>query len=180
MTQQTAPTPTESATGHEPAAPDTPRRVLVARFVRHYVEMVLAMVAGMLVLGAAVGIVAGLAGVDYSREAHPYLAAVEMTVTMSAGMAFWMRWRRHHWWHVAEMTAAMVLPLVFLFPLARTGGIEASSLMMLDHTLMFPLMLAVMLRTPRAYTGPVARRLRPRPRLRKVCLLYTSDAADEL
>jgi transcriptional regulator GlxA family with amidase domain len=75
-----------------------------------------------------------------------------------------MRWRRHHWRHVVEMSAAMVLPLAFLFPLARTGGIEASSLMMLDHSLMFPLMLAAMLRSPRAYTGPVAGRLSGRLR----------------
>jgi putative intracellular protease/amidase len=169
MTEQTILTPDTGSTGHEETTATRPRRrVLVARFVRHYAEMVLAMFAGMLVLGAAVGIVTGVAGVDYSREAHPYLAAIEMTVTMSAGMAFWMRWRRHHWRHVAEMTAAMVLPLVFLFPLAWTGGIEASSLMMLDHTLMFPLMLVVMLRAPHAYTGPVVGRLRNRPGLRKV------------
>jgi putative intracellular protease/amidase len=177
MTQKTIPTPTDSSTaGHEPAVATTARRVLVARFVRHYVEMVLAMVAGMMILGAVVGIVAGVAGVDYSRDAHPYVAALEMTVTMSAGMAFWMRWRRHHRRHVAEMTAAMVLPLVFLFPLAWTGGIEASSLMMLDHTLMFPLMLAAMLRSPRAYTGPVAGRLSRRVRTVLKGLVVTAVA----
>jgi hypothetical protein len=148
-----------------PAAP-SPRRVLVGRFVRHYVEMVLAMVAGMLVLGGLVRLVLGVAGLGYSSESHPYVAATEMALTMSAGMAFWMRYRRHHWRHVLDMTAAMILPLVFLFPVAWTGGIAPASLPMLEHVAMFPLMLAVMLRTPRAYTGPVQSRLKDRPQRR--------------
>src|SRR5690242_6854901 len=92
---------------HEDAAgsPERPRRrVLVARFVRHYVEMILAMFAGMALLGLPLGVL-------YSHDDHPLIAAVEMTVTMSAGMAFWMWYRRHHLRHVVDMTAAMVLPL---------------------------------------------------------------------
>src|SRR5215213_2422125 len=156
MAQQTLTTTQPAAA---PTEPRPPRRVLVARFVRHYVEMVVAMVAGMVVLGLLVGAIAGAAGVAYSHRTHPYLGAVEMALTMSAGMAFWMRYRRHHWRHVAEMTAAMVAPLAVLFPLTWSGAVEAADLPMLEHVAMFPLMLAVMLRAPRAYTGPVTGRL---------------------
>jgi putative intracellular protease/amidase len=169
MSQETLPTSTStpSTACHEPPA-DTPRRVLVARFVRHYVEMVLAMVAGMMILSPVVGMTADVFGITYTRDTQPTIAAVEMALTMSAGMAFWMRYRRHHRRHVADMTAAMVLPLVVLLPLTWTGVVAGSSLMMLEHVAMLPLMLVAMLRTPRAYTGPVVGRLDSLPRLRKV------------
>jgi putative intracellular protease/amidase len=174
MTPKTLPTAadttvTENRPAADPQGTATPsRRVLVGRFARHYVEMVLAMFAGMLVLGGLLRLVLGVAGVEYGSDSHPYLAATEMGLTMAAGMAFWMHYRRHHWSHVVEMSAAMLLPLVFLFPLAWTGGVSPASLPMLEHVAMFPLMLAVMLRTPRAYTGPVVGRLTDRPRLRTV------------
>jgi putative intracellular protease/amidase len=164
MTEQTA-TQTAQHTA-DPTEPHTSRRVLVGRFVRHYLEMVLAMVAGMMLLGMLVGALAGAAGLDYSHTRYPVVGAVEMALTMSAGMAFWMRYRRHHWRHVAEMTAAMVVPLVVLLPLVWAGVMAASSLMMVEHVVMFPLMLAVMLRAPRAYTGPVQGRLDGHPRAR--------------
>jgi flagellar biosynthetic protein FliP len=161
MTAQTAPqttpaspaSPASPADRHATSAAPAPRRVLVARFVRHYVEMVVAMIAGMVLLGPVIGLVAGAAGLDYSHVTHPRLGAVEMALTMSAGMAFWMRYRRHHWRHVADMTAAMVAPLVVLLPLSWAGLVDAAALPMLEHAAMFPLMLVAMLRTPAAYTG---------------------------
>jgi flagellar biosynthetic protein FliP len=138
-------------TAHTRARPS--RRTLVARFAFHYLEMVLAMVAGMVVFGGLIAVLASAAGLDYSHETYPVTGAVEMALTMSLGMALWMRVRRHRRRHVAEMTAAMVAPLAVLLPLVWTGVLAAGSLMMLEHVLMFPLMLLVMLLSPSAYTG---------------------------
>jgi hypothetical protein len=62
-------------------------------FLRHYLEMVAAMLAGMLVLGGAVRGVLALAGLEYPTR-YPELVALEMAVEMSVGMVAWMR-RRH-------------------------------------------------------------------------------------
>lgn len=151
MTQTTFPATAATATATATET-QTSRRVQIRRFTFHYVEMILAMFAGMALFGGLIRLVLGIAGISYVTEAHPYIAATEMGLTMAAGMALWMRIRGHHWRHVTDMSAAMVLPLVVLFPLAWTGVISAASLPMLEHVVMLPLMLAVMLRTPHAYT----------------------------
>ena len=157
MTTQPFPTALPEHGAHPAHIPQTERRpsrrTLVARFAFHYVEMVLAMVAGMVVFGGLVAVLASAAGLDHSHQTYPVTGAVEMALTMSLGMALWMRIRRHRWRHVAGMTAAMVAPLAVLLPLVWTGVLAAGSLMMLEHVLMFPLMLLVMLLSPSAYTG---------------------------
>jgi hypothetical protein len=82
------------------------------RFARHYLEMVVAMLAGMLAVGSAFRAVLGAAGLGYSHAEHPAIGSLEMTVTMSVGMVVWMRYRGHGWASTLEMTAAMFAPLV--------------------------------------------------------------------
>lgn len=80
-------------------------------FVRHVVEMVVAMTLGMFL---GVGIFVAIIGVDYpqSRHQHPTAALLVMAVSMTLPMVAWMRYRRHSWRDSMEMSAAMLVPAV--------------------------------------------------------------------
>jgi len=115
------------------------------RFALHFAEMVIAMFAGMLVLGPLWSLLwPGLSD-------RPAVGALVMATNMTIGMAAWMRIRRHAWPLIAEMSAAMYLPfLVLLIPYAF-GAISGGALMMGGHVLMLPAMLAAMLWRHREY-----------------------------
>ncbi|TDC69608.1 hypothetical protein E1200_07910 [Actinomadura sp. GC306] len=115
-------------------------------FAQHYVEMLLAMAAGMLIFGGAVRGVLALTGGELSMGRQPELASLEMAFDMSAGMLIWMRVRGHGWAGSLEMCAAMFAPLAVLLPLLWLDVVSTDSLMMFEHALMLPLMLLVMLR----------------------------------
>jgi flagellar biosynthetic protein FliP len=114
--------------------------------------MVAAMLVGMVALGAALRGVLALAGLPYPTR-YPELTALEMAFTMSAGMVAWMRHRGHRWTGTLEMTGAMFAPAVALIPLLWLGVIDGSSLLMLEHLVMLPLMVLVMLRRRAEYGG---------------------------
>jgi hypothetical protein len=65
--------------------------------LRQYLEMFVAMCVGVVVLGTMVRAALAVAGLTYSHTRYPELAALEMTTTMAAGMAAWMRYRGHGW-----------------------------------------------------------------------------------
>jgi hypothetical protein len=115
------------------------------RFLRHYLEMVAAMLVGMVALGATLRGVLALAGREFPAQ-YPELAALEMAATMSAGMVAWMRHRGHGWASTLEMVAAMFAPAVALLPLLWLGVITGDALLVLEHLVMFPLMYLVMRR----------------------------------
>jgi hypothetical protein len=121
-------------------------------FLRHYLEMVAAMVVGMVVLGAAVRGVLALVGLDFPAQ-YPELLALEMAVDMSVGMIAWIRLRGHGWAATLEMAGVMFAPLVVLFPLLWLGLIAGDSLMVLEHLAMLPLMYLVMRYRRAAYGG---------------------------
>ncbi|GAA2870354.1 hypothetical protein GCM10010472_29620 [Pseudonocardia halophobica] len=118
------------------------------RFVRHYVEMVVAMVLGMVVL-LPLWRLAGLPDVSGSVELHSLLMATSMTVGMSA----WMLVRRHSRAAIGEMAAAMYLPFVVLFVPFWAGVLDGHGVMTAGHVLMLPGMLLAMLRRPAEYVG---------------------------
>ncbi|GAA3442892.1 hypothetical protein [Planomonospora venezuelensis] len=130
-----------------PPAASTPRRRW-GRFARHYVEMVIAMFAGMFVLGMLLDAV----GIGFSHDRRPEPSYLLMAFNMSVGMAAWMRYRGHGWASTLEMCAAMFVPVV-LFPLLWLGVIDGGDLMLVAHVAMFPLMLAAMLRRVDEYAG---------------------------
>jgi len=71
----------------------------IRRFARHYLEMVIVMFAGMLVIGApAVGALE-LAGSSLSEleETAPAVYLLAMGVAMTVPMVAWMRHRDHGW-----------------------------------------------------------------------------------
>ncbi|MDN3026405.1 hypothetical protein [Streptomyces sp. S.PB5] len=118
---------------------------------RHYVEMILAMVAGMVVLGGALRALLALGSVEYGMSGQPELVTLEMAFTMSAGMAFWMRRRGHAWPGIAEMSAAMFVPALVLIPLLSLNVIAPDQAMTWEHLTMLPLMFVVMLRRRTEY-----------------------------
>ena len=141
--------PAQTANGHPTHSAAGDRR---PRFLRHYLEMVAAMLVGMAVLGAVLRGVLALAGLRYPAQ-YPELVALEMAVTMSVGMVAWMRHRGHGWASTLEMAGAMFTPAVALFPLLWLGLIASDTLLLLEHLAMFPLMYLVMLRRRAEYGG---------------------------
>ncbi len=103
--------------------------------------MVLAMLVGMVVLGA----MRSASGFTVPFEEQPGTAYVLMAIDMSVGMAGWMRFRGHRWASTLEMCAAMFVPLVLL-PLVRTGAMGAMTFMMTAHVVMPLAMLGLLLR----------------------------------
>ena len=140
---------TQAGSGHAIRATGSHRRW---RFLRHYLEMVAAMLVGMVVLGAALRGVLALAGLRYPSQ-YAELVALEMAVTMSAGMVAWMRHRGHGWAATLEMVGAMFAPAVVLVPLLWLGVIAGDALLLLEHLAMFPLMFLVMLRRRAEYAS---------------------------
>ena len=117
-------------------------------FTRHLLEMVVAMMAGMAVLGLAVGMLD-----EPSREVNLLVEYGVMGVFMSVPMVAWMRYRGHSWSDGLEMTAAMLVPMFALVLPVELGVADLSehSLMMLSHVAMIGGMAALMLFRPDRY-----------------------------
>lgn len=119
----------------------------VRRFARHYVEMVVAMLVGMAVLGGASSLVLDLPD-------RTWVELVEMAVWMTLPMVAWMRFRGHGWRACNEMAAAMLVPAGAALLLLWSGVVtDGDALVMFEHTAMFPAMLVVMLLRRDEYAG---------------------------
>jgi hypothetical protein len=120
------------------------RLVSALRFARHLLEMVVAMMAGMAVLGLALAALGEPPG-----YANPFVQYGLMGVSMSVPMVAWMRYRGHSWSDGAEMTAAMVVPMLAPVALVELGvavpGLSEESLMVVSHVAMIGGMVALML-----------------------------------
>lgn len=106
-------------------------------FVVHYLQMLAAMIVGMVVLGPLSMLVGGRVAVE--------LDALLMATWMTAGMAAWMAWRRHSWRSIAEMGLAMYLAFAVLFPPLWLGLLTGDGVMIVGHVLMLPAMAIAML-----------------------------------
>ena len=113
--------------------------------IRHFVEMLLAMVVGMAVLGmAAAGICTAL-GYSGFLTHHAGLRGFVMALNMTIGMAVWMRYRGHGWPAIRDMGAAMFVPYVVFLGPYLAGAIPAGVLLVGMHVLMLPAMVVAML-----------------------------------
>jgi hypothetical protein len=120
-------------------------------FTRHLVEMVVAMVVGMVVLAPLwIGVFA-LLGCSSLLE-HADMHAMAMATDMAIGMALWMRYRGHGRQSILEMAAAMYLPFFVLFVPYWLGLISAGDMLTFGHVLMVPAMVGVMLRRRAEYS----------------------------
>jgi hypothetical protein len=128
-------------------------------FTRHFGEMILAMLGGMAVLGGAAELLFAAAGSslsDQSGGAQVMLMGFNMTVPMVA----WMGYRGHAAARNVEMALSMIVPSVAAAALAWAGALESGAAMGVQHAVMIPAMLGVMLwrydeyAHPHAYRGP--------------------------
>ena len=111
--------------------------------VRHFFEMVAAMLIGMAVLGAVVRMSCVVTGHEDLLD-HPGFGAPIMATNMTIGMVVWMRHRRHGRAAIGEMAAAMYVPLVVLIIPFWVGLLGGSALLGLMHVLMLPAMVIAM------------------------------------
>ncbi|WP_336214557.1 DJ-1/PfpI family protein [Nonomuraea sp. LPB2021202275-12-8] len=118
---------------------------MVGRFLWHYVEMVIAMMLGMLLLDPLWGAVLP----EVTRiDVDTLIMAGDMTI----GMAVWMRVRRHAWARIAEMSLAMFVPFLILLVPYWFGVLPGHLVMSVGHALMFVCMALAMLWRREEYT----------------------------
>ncbi len=128
------------------AGPSRSRR----RFLAHFGEMLLAMFAGMVVLGGLAGLLFAVAGSSFS-DASGAVQVLVMGFNMTVPMVAWMRYRGHGWWPCAEMGAAMYLPFLVLFPPMWAGWIDSGGMLLWGHVLMLFAMAGAMALRPSEY-----------------------------
>lgn len=127
------------------------------RFARHYVEMVIVMVAGMAVLylPIAAAVEWTTPGSGALEDEDPALALLAMALSMTAPMIAWMRFRGHRRRLTNEMAASMLVPTAGVLGLLASGLVEGfDALMAIEHVVMLPSMLAVMLLRRQEYSAP--------------------------
>ncbi|MGH8867721.1 MAG: hypothetical protein ACRDYU_06980 [Actinomycetes bacterium] len=143
-----------------PTATVTTRFRAIRRFTRHYLEMVLAMALGMVLLHPLWSVLLdalGWSAVLGGPDSGAMVMATDMTLAMSA----WMRYRGHDWAPIAEMAVAMYAPFVVLLVPLWTGAISGEALMVAGHVLMLPAMAVAMLLRRDEYTQAHHRRTWP-------------------
>jgi hypothetical protein len=126
-------------------------------FCRHFGEMFLAMMIGMMALGALGGGILSAAGTSVRdvRSSGPEAFALVMGLNMTVGMTLWMRYRRHSWVMCGEMAGAMFLPAIAAVVLFWCSVIHSEAVGGVEMAAMVPAMLAVMLFRRTEYSQPV-------------------------
>jgi hypothetical protein len=114
------------------------RRGSRRRFALHVGEMTVAMTVGMII---GMGFLSDLLAIPASDAQSQ---ALLMAGSMSVAMAVWMRVRGHSWRSSTEMTLAMIVPAVALFPALWLDVISGDTLIALEHVVMLPSMLGLM------------------------------------
>jgi len=119
-------------------------RTSKAVFARHFVEMVAVMFIGMGVFAGIAALVLSASGGSFSD----YSGAVRVTfmgVSMVLPMVAWMAYRGHTRAQNAEMATAMTVPTAIAAVLAAVGTFDAGTALEVQHLVMVPAMLGVML-----------------------------------
>ena len=133
------------------------------RLIQHYLEMVIAMFAGMMAWGWLSAMLFGQGGamgmhasevIDAEQSLMSQIGGITaMDLSMIVPMVLWMRYRGHSWRHGAEMSLAMVVPTIpihaagFVWP-EMSGAVNVAS-----HVAMLLGMLALMLAQRAMYAG---------------------------
>jgi hypothetical protein len=127
------------------------RRHRWRKLVVHYLEMVVAMALGMVALHPLWELAFGALGWGAVLD-RPEPMALVMATNMTVFMAAWMKFRRHTWRPIAEMSAAMYLPFLALFVPMWAGLISPSGMLLWGHVLMLFAMAGAMAIRPHEYT----------------------------
>jgi flagellar biosynthetic protein FliP len=113
------------------------------RFTHHLLEMVVAMMLGMGVLGLVLWALGEPPGYANLLVQYGLMGAF-----MAAPMVGWMRFRGHSWSDGGEMTTAMLVPMLAPVALVQLGvavpGLTEGSLMVVSHVAMIAGMVALM------------------------------------
>jgi hypothetical protein len=142
---------------HPTAVSGSDRGSQLKRFSRHVIEMIVAMMLGMCVLGMtfrAIHLAVFGTGFDAAWHEHTELAVFAMTFNMTLPMLALMRYRGHGWERCAEMAAAMFLLAFALLVPFWLGGLSAEAVLPLEMALMLPAMIAVTALRFNEYAGP--------------------------
>jgi hypothetical protein len=127
-------------------------------FLRHYAEMVVAMFAGMAVLGFPAGWALGAVGIDWNAlsDDAPALMFLGMATTMTLPMVGWMLYRGHSWRSNTEMSASMFLPTFAVIGLLWADLLtNLGALMVIEHVAMLLAMAGAMLLRRAEYAAQV-------------------------
>ncbi len=137
------------------ASPATRHGVVrpIVQFVRHYLEMCLAMCVGFVVGDVIYFWIAGLAGYSRPFTELPELSVVIVGIEMTAPMAAWMLFRGMARRPTIEMSAAMAVWAGLLLVAGLVGTVDRGSMATLEHGLMMPAMLVPMVLRLDVYTG---------------------------
>jgi hypothetical protein len=125
------------------------------RFLRHFAEMLVAMFMGMVALGGLTEVVFAAAGSSLT-DAHGSVQVLLMGINMTVPMVAWMSHRGHPRAHNSEMAASMIVPSVAAAALAAAGLVSAAGALGVQHAVMIPAMLGVMLWRYDHYAQPHA------------------------
>jgi hypothetical protein len=125
-------------------------------FVRHYFEMLIAMVLGMVALGIPAEGALHAIGTSTSelQGDAPAVVLLGMAAIMTVPMVAWMRHRGHAWRPSAEMAASMFVPAFAVIAASAASVVtDFGALMTIEHVAMLPSMLAAMLLRRDEYSG---------------------------
>ena len=124
-------------------------------FARHFLEMVVAMLLGMGVLGGLAELAFAASGSSLSDQSGGFQVML-MAFNMTVPMVLWMTYRGHAAARNVEMAASMILPSAVAAVLAWAGALDATAALAVQHGIMIPAMLAVMLWRYDEYSRPHA------------------------
>ena len=124
-------------------------------FARHFGEMVLAMLLGMLVLGGLAELAFALAGGSLSDQPGGTQVML-MGFNMTVPMVLWMSHRGHTTARNVEMALSMIVPSAAAAVLAWAGVLGTGAALGIQHAVMIPAMLGVMLWRYQDYSHPHA------------------------
>src|SRR5512139_685011 len=94
----------------------------LGRFILHFLEMLLAMMAGMPILYMLRNLIPASTGYSAAYGSGTILSDLAMGVFMTVPMVAWMMVRGHGWRHSVEMAIAMLAPVAASIVLRLLGA----------------------------------------------------------
>lgn len=122
-------------------------------FILHFLEMLLVMFIGMGIFSGLAALAFAAAGSSVSDQPGAFRVML-MGVNMTIPMVSWMWFRGHSVAQNVEMAAAMLVPSVLAATLVRSDVLGTMAGMAIQHAVMVPAMLGVMLWRYDEYAQP--------------------------
>lgn len=113
-------------------------------FVRHFLEMGIVMLLGMGLFEGLAALSFAAAGSSLTGQTGTFRVSL-MGLSMTVPMVLWMAYRGHSTPRNTEMAGSMLVPSAFAAALVATGAVGLGVAFAIQHALMIPAMLGVML-----------------------------------